>query len=168
MRATAASEGSVSWATSDFRPTIDSDSVCGSLGMARNRRLPRNMAGSGSEDRLVAGIDLAPAAARAAVTDGRGRVTARAEAPLAPPQRPDPRTSEQDARSWWPAVAGALRDALAAVAAIDVAAVAVSATSGTVVQVDARGEPVGPALLYDDGRAPAPQRWDRLLAGPGA
>ncbi|HTJ75342.1 MAG TPA: FGGY-family carbohydrate kinase [Acidimicrobiales bacterium] len=126
------------------------------------------MAGSGSEDRLVAGIDLATAAARVAVADGRGRVIARAEAPLAPPQRPDPRTSEQDARSWWPAVAGALREALAAVAADDVAAVAVSATSGTVVLVDARGEPVGPALLYDDGRAPAPQRWDRLLAGPGA
>jgi D-ribulokinase len=46
--------------------------------------------------------------------------------------------------------------------------VAVSATSGTVVLADRDGEPVGPALLYDDSRAPAPERWDWLLDQHGA
>src|SRR3954468_14780252 len=116
MRATAGSAGSVSWATRDFRPTIDSDSACGSGGMAGNRRLPGSMAGVGSEDRLVAGIDLATAEARVAVADRRGRVLAPRRGPPAPPQRPEPGTSEQDARSWWPAVARALGEALTAVA----------------------------------------------------
>ena len=53
---------------------------------------------------LVAGIDLATANVRVAVAAGDGRVVARAEAPLAPPHRPAPGVSEQDAGSWWPAV----------------------------------------------------------------
>lgn len=117
---------------------------------------------------LVAGIDLATAHARVAVSAGDGRVLARASAPLARPQRPAPAASEQDAGSWWPAVAAALREALAGVQG-EVVAVAVAATSGTVVVADAAGRPLGPAWLYDDGRAPAPERWDRMLAGaPGA
>jgi sugar (pentulose or hexulose) kinase len=114
--------------------------------------------------RLVAGIDLATADARVAIAAGDGRVVARATAPLAPPQRPAPGVSEQDAGSWWPAVATALRQALAGVDG-EVVAVAVSATSGTVVLAEERGEPVGPAVLYDDGRTPAPERWDRMLEG---
>lgn len=116
---------------------------------------------------LVAGVDLATAEARVAVADGRGRVVGRASAALAEPDRPEPGTSEQDARSWWPAVAAGLRDALAGVEG-RVVAVAVSATSGTVVLADAAGEPLGPALLYDDRRAPAPERWDWLLSRRGA
>lgn len=111
---------------------------------------------------LVAGIDLATAEARVCIAGAGGTVVARAAAPLAPPQRPEPGASEQDARSWWPAVVAALRAALAGVDGT-VVAVAVSATSGTVLLADGRGEPLGPALLYDDRRAPAPQRWDRLL-----
>ncbi|MGI8983446.1 MAG: FGGY family carbohydrate kinase, partial [Acidimicrobiales bacterium] len=125
------------------------------------------MARSAPTGRLVAGIDLATAHARVAVAAGDGRVVARASAPIAPPRRPAPGTSEQAARSWWPAVATALREALAGVAG-EVVAVAVSATSGTVVLADRSGEPVGPAVLYDDSRAPAPARWDLLLPQPSA
>lgn len=127
------------------------------------------MAPSSPASGLVAGIDLATADARVAVADGRGRVLARSSAPLAPPHRPRPGTSEQDAGSWWPAVARALREAMAAVGPDgEVVAVAVSATSGTVVVADAQGEPLGPAWLYDDGRAPGPERWDRMLEQVGA
>ena len=112
---------------------------------------------------LVAGVDLATADVRVAVADGEGDVVARASASLAPPHRPEPGVSEQDAGSWWPAVVDSLRQALAE-ADGEVVALAVSATSGTVVLADGRGEPVGPALLYDDRRVPAPQRWDWLLA----
>jgi xylulokinase len=112
---------------------------------------------------LVAGIDLATADARVVVADGGGRVVAAGSASLAPPHRPQPGVSEQDAGSWWPAVVRALREA---VAGLDgrVVAVAVSATSGTVVLADVDRRPVGPAILYDDRRVPAPERWDLLLA----
>lgn len=125
------------------------------------------MSPSPSPSSLVAGIDVATADVRVAVADDRGHVVARSSAPLAPPDRPRPGVSEQDAGSWWPAVARAVREAVAGVGE-RVVAVAVSATSGTVVLADAGGEPVGPALLYDDRRVPADQRWDWLLDQPGA
>ncbi len=116
---------------------------------------------------LVAGVDLATADARVAVADATGRVVARSSASLSPPHRPEPGVSEQDAGSWWPAVVHALREALAGVEG-RVVAVAVSATSGTVLLADRQGDPVGPALLYDDSRVPATKRWDWLLEQPGA
>jgi sugar (pentulose or hexulose) kinase len=125
------------------------------------------MARSPSSGSSVVGVDLATSHARVAVVDGRGRVLARSQAALSPPDRPRPGVSEQDAGSWWPAVARSLREALSAVDD-PVVAVAVSATSGTVVLADGGGEPLGPALLYDDGRVPAPERWDWLLDQPGA
>lgn len=125
------------------------------------------MAPTPSPAPLVAGIDLATAEVRVAVAEASGHVVARSAAPLAHPHRPAPGVSEQDARSWWPAVARALREAVAGIEA-RVVAVAVSATSGTVVLADERGDPVGPALLYDDARMPAHRRWDWLLARPGA
>src|SRR5687767_3297665 len=99
------------------------------------------MAPSPASGRLVAGVDLATADVRVAVADGSGRVLARASSPLAEPHRPEPGLSEQDALSWWPAVTRSLREALAGVDAGHVVAVAVSATSGTVVLADGRGEP---------------------------
>ncbi len=122
---------------------------------------------------LVAGIDVATQAVRVVLADRDGHVHAQAGVPLPPPQHPAPERSEQDARSWWPAVAEALRRATAAVDrdAHPVAAVAPTATSGTIVLVDAEGEPLGPALLYNDRRAAAEAaraqeagrgRWDAL------
>ena len=116
---------------------------------------------------LVAGVDMATADVRVSVADRSGVIVARGSAPLAEPHRPESGASEQDAGSWWPAVARALQDALSGTGG-RVVAVAVSATSGTVVLADAQGRPIGPALLYDDRRVPAPQRWDWLLDRPGA
>ena len=121
---------------------------------------------------LVAGIDLATADVRVAVAAGDGRVVARSVGAAGPPATVgagDLRAGRRllvagggpgPAGRRWPACDG------------EVVAVAVSATSGTVVLADGGGEPVGPALLYDDSRAPAPERWDRLLErarrrGPG-
>ena len=122
---------------------------------------------------LVAGIDVATQAVRVVLADRGGRVHAQADVPLPPPQHPEPGWSEQDARSWWPAAAEALRRATARVDR-DVhrlVAVAPTATSGTIVLVDAEGEPLGPALLYNDRRAATEAaraqaagraRWDAL------
>ncbi|MFI0814496.1 FGGY-family carbohydrate kinase [Streptomyces sp. NPDC021098] len=104
---------------------------------------------------VVAGIDIATAAVRVVCADAYGRVRARGGAELPPPRRSEGGRSEQDASAWWPAVAAALRQATGALPAggREVVAVAVAATSGTIVLADGRGEPLGPALMYDDRRA---------------
>ena len=106
---------------------------------------------------LVVGIDLATAAVRATAAEASGRVHAKASRPLAQPSAPRPGWSEQDPRTWWPAVTSALAELADRLAKHreGVVAVSVSATSGTVVGLDAGGEPLGPALTYADQRAVA-------------
>lgn len=129
----------------------------------------------------VIGIDVATASVRAVCVDGRGRVLAEARGELPPPVRTAAGTSEQDARSWWPAVRSALRRTTGALprGGREVIAVAVSATSGTIVPTGADGVPLGPALMYDDRRAAdlnaeaqrvGSARWDALglSVGPTA
>ncbi len=88
--------------------------------------------------------------------DEYGQVRAESRQPLPPPTSPRPGWSEQDAGSWWPAVAAALAEVTGAVARVGrVVAVSVCATSGTVVALDRHGEPIGPALTYADQRAVA-------------
>ncbi|MET8660671.1 FGGY-family carbohydrate kinase [Streptomyces griseus] len=129
----------------------------------------------------VIGIDVATASVRVVCVDGRGRVLAEARAELPPPVRTVAGTSEQDARSWWPAVRTALRRTTGALprGGREVTAVAVSATSGTIVPTGADGVPLGPALMYDDRRAAdlnaeaqrvGGARWDALglSVGPTA
>ncbi|MBA0050990.1 carbohydrate kinase [Streptomyces sp. AJS327] len=104
---------------------------------------------------VVAGIDVATAAVRVVCVDAGGRTLATGGAPLPAPVRGPGGHSEQDARAWWPAAAAALRQATAALpgGGREVVAVATSATSGTLVLADTAGEPVAPALMYDDRRA---------------
>src|SRR5919202_1455556 len=81
---------------------------------------------------------MATAEVRVTVSTGTGAIVARGRAPLPSPSRPRPGWSEQDARAWWPAVVSAL------------------------------GEPIGPAVMYDDRRVPATERWRWLLDQDGA
>ncbi len=61
--------------------------------------------------------------------------------------------SEQDPEQWWNAVSCALRTLHETLDPAPVAALAVDGTSASVLAVDARGTPLGPALMYDDSRA---------------
>lgn len=61
---------------------------------------------------------------------------------------------EQDANAWWAALVRAVGQALTAAGpSAVVEAMAVDATSGTILAEDTEGRPLGPALMYDDGRA---------------
>ena len=101
---------------------------------------------------LALGIDFGTSGCRARVIDQTGDTVARSAVRLPPPARPAPSWSEQDAALWWTGltetVAALPRPVRAAVAAL-----AVDGTSGTLLLTDARGQPIGPALLYDDARA---------------
>jgi sugar (pentulose or hexulose) kinase len=122
---------------------------------------------------LVVGVDMATAEVRAVAADGDGRVHGEASAPLPQPSAPQPGWSEQDAGTWWPAVAGALADLADRLGSRrnEVVALTVCATSGSVVALDGEGSAIGPALMYGDQRAveeaevaqeAAGDRWARL------
>lgn len=104
---------------------------------------------------LAVGVDLATAEARAVALDAAGRELAWGRAPLPQPVSPRPGWWEQDAAAWWPAVVAALVQLTSALGerSASIAAVAVSATSGTVAALDSAGRPCGPALTYADQRA---------------
>jgi sugar (pentulose or hexulose) kinase len=105
-------------------------------------------------DRLVVGVDIATANVRVQVHDAAGTRVAADSRPLPEPTRSAGR-SEQDAHAWWPTVRECLRNCTAIMGSrsADIVSLAISATSGTVVLADRNGEPVTPALMYDDRRA---------------
>ncbi|WTL50806.1 FGGY family carbohydrate kinase [Streptomyces sp. NBC_01497] len=102
------------------------------------------------DDTVWLGIDLGTQSVRAlAVTTG-GHVRGHGSAPLTGTR--DGARHEQLPADWWSATGAAVRGAVRDLR-VPVAAVAVCSTSGTVLLTDDEGEPVSPALMYDDGRA---------------
>lgn len=122
---------------------------------------------------LVVGVDMATAAVRAVAAGADGHILAWAQAALPAPSSPRPGWSEQDAGTWWPAAATALKLLTSQLgpAASCIVALSVCATSGTVALLDHTGRPASPALMYNDQRAGAEaaiaqdagrERWQRL------
>ncbi len=116
------------------------------------------------------GIDLGTQSARAVAVSPSGEVLATGSRPLT--SRRGGARHEQDPREWWEAVAAACREATADLDdPATIGGVAACGTSGTVLLVDADGEPLTPALMYDDSRAGDEARrceeagaeaWERL------
>jgi hypothetical protein len=98
---------------------------------------------------LVLGIDLGTSGVRAAACGRDGSPLAIEAAPLPPPRRAGARV-EQDPALWWDAVEAALSALVARIDPRSVEALAVDGTSGTVLAVDAGGEPLAPARMYND------------------
>ena len=92
---------------------------------------------------VAIGIDLGTGGARAALVDADAVVLALAEAPIAPARCRDP-------EAWWQAACEVLTALRGQAALAAVRALAIDATSGTVLPVDAAGRPLGPASLYND------------------
>ena len=102
-------------------------------------------------DRAWLGLDLGTQSVRALAVSSRGDVLAQASQPLTS-HREDSR-HEQDPGQWWEAMGAACRAALGEMSSESIEALAMCGTSGTVVLVDADGDPLSPALMYDDARA---------------
>lgn len=93
---------------------------------------------------LAIGIDLGTSGARAVALNAAFDIVAQGAAKL--PSTPG---GASDPHEWWRAVETALQNVLAAVDRSAVGALAVDATSGTLLPVDEAGAPLAAPLMYD-------------------
>ncbi len=101
---------------------------------------------------VTCGVDVGTQGVRAAVVDEHGSTRGSGSIALTGARRSG-REHEQDPQEWWDALCGAVRAALDQAGPVTVTAVAIDATSGTVLVEHGDGGPAGPALMYDDTRA---------------
>ena len=115
--------------------------------------------------RLYLGIDLGTSGCRSVVIDADGVSLAQSDVALPAPLR-DGAAVTQAPALWWPAVCECIRRVTAQVDATAIRALAVDGTSGTLLLADEHGEPLGPALMYNDGRAQAEAQRIATVAPP--
>lgn len=104
---------------------------------------------------LFLGIDAGTQGVRAAVVSPEGRIAAESaySYPVLNLSRV-PDRYEQSPRDWWEALCRVVRDCVGKVPhPEEIAAVSLCGTSGTILPLDERGEPLGPAILYNDLRS---------------
>lgn len=114
---------------------------------------------------IYIGIDAGTSGLRACAIDAVGKQLAEAREALPAPHR-NGFAIEQDPGLWREALQRVLPALLAQIAADRVAALTIDGTSGTVLLTDARGEPLTPALMYNDARAGAQLEHIRQIAPP--
>ena len=101
---------------------------------------------------FVIGVDCSTTAAKAIIVDASGAVLASAASPLQT-LSPRPGWHEQDAETWWPATEDAVQQALAHVDRREIRGICLAHQRESFVCVDADNRPLGPAILWLDGRA---------------
>ncbi len=106
--------------------------------------------------KLLLGIDLSTTGAKALLIDTHGRVVSSATTTLNL-STPHPLWSEQDPREWWTATANSVKQALATANAAgeDVSAIGLTGQMHGLVLLDAEGEVLRPAILWNDQRCGA-------------
>ncbi|PSK99314.1 sugar (pentulose or hexulose) kinase [Murinocardiopsis flavida] len=127
------------------------------------------MASTHQRDDVWIGADIGTQSVRVLAVTGDGDVVGSGTAPLHSIRSGDG-GHEQLPDEWWRALGTAAREAAAGIDPARLRAVALCATSGTVLLTDTGGAPVGPALMYNDARAEAEARraasghatWRRL------
>ncbi|MFJ3414953.1 MULTISPECIES: xylulokinase [unclassified Streptomyces] len=120
---------------------------------------------SAAEGPLVVGVDTSTQSTKALVVDvSTGRIVASGQAPHTVSSGAG---RESDPRQWWDALGEALRQC--GDAAHEAAAVSIGGQQHGLVTLDAQGEPVRPAMLWNDVRsAPQATRLIEELGGPKA
>jgi sugar (pentulose or hexulose) kinase len=101
---------------------------------------------------LFIGIDIGTSGCRAMAIDAKQQCVAQVSHPVPAPQRNNSQV-EQQAHLWWDAVGVVLDTLCPSLPRDDVKALAVDATSGTILLAEPGGQALTPALMYDDGRA---------------
>jgi xylulokinase len=103
---------------------------------------------------VFVGIDLGTSALKGVATSADGSVIASARRSYAT-HRPAPGRAEQDPADWLSALAGVVADLTAQVPPDSWSGVALSGMIPTLVTLDDRGAPNGPAITWEDARAEA-------------
>jgi hypothetical protein len=101
---------------------------------------------------LFLGIDIGTSGVRACAIDAAERIVGAASVPL-PAPRQDGAAIDQEPEEWWCATCEAIRALGRSVDLAVVQRIAVDGTSGTLLLVDAGGDPCSPGLMYNDARA---------------
>ena len=120
---------------------------------------------------ITIGIDLGTGGVRALAVTAAGQILARASASLDAAVIPQPEgLHEQAPLAWWEAVCVAASELMAdlktsGISSDELAALSVDGTSGTLTCLDASGNPLRPAIMYNDARAGAQAAELTDLAG---
>lgn len=101
---------------------------------------------------LFLGIDLGTSGCRAIAIDVTGDICAQAVVSMPPPEREGTK-SQQVPEIWWQAVSQVLREITQQIPPASIHALAIDGTSGTLLLADEHGQPLRPALMYNDGRS---------------
>ena len=119
-------------------------------------------------DQHVLALDVGTQSARAIVFDARGRLVASAQTAFEPYQSPHPGWAEQAPEVYWDAICESCQRVWAQPEAHPgrIAAVSLTTQRGSVVCLDAQGQPLRPAILWLDkrmqpglGNVPGPWGW---------
>ena len=94
------------------------------------------------------GIDLGTSGCRAIAIDDKANIIARSEQSLA-----NALSSEQNPDTHWQLVEHVLKQLIEQCQGFDIKAIAVDATSGSIVLTDNQGQPLTPIVMYNDNRA---------------
>ncbi len=108
-----------------------------------------------SHQQAVIGIDLGTQGVRILAVSPQGEILAAAQSAL-----PDPIPGlpegwiEQSPQEWWQVTVSCLRELISRLgAAVEISAISVDSTSGTILPVDVTGAPLYPAIMYNDRRS---------------
>lgn len=101
--------------------------------------------------KLYVGIDLGTSGCRAIAITADGDELATSARPMPLARRHGPAV-EQSPDIWWHVTRDVLRDLRMRIGDHTIAGIAVDGTSGTLLLADAAGNPLGPALMYNDAR----------------
>ena len=120
---------------------------------------------SPSPSELFLGIDVGTSGLRCCVIDNGGHIVAEARQPGAPLTTPRPGWVEQEAESWWQSLTACL-DELPATVRRRIRRIAVDGTSSTLLLAGPDGQPLTPALMYNDSRATTEAARIKAIAPP--
>ena len=95
------------------------------------------------------GLDIGTSGCRACAIDEHSSLIAISHQPMPQPSQVDNRV-QQDPAIWWQAVQKTLTQLLQQIEPEQVRAIAVDGTSGTLLITDQDGQPLAPALMYND------------------
>ena len=109
-----------------------------------------------AHEKLLLGLDISTTGAKALLIDSAGQVVSSASTALSL-STPRPLWSEQDPAEWWQGMTASIRQALAQAGAqgSDVVAIGLTGQMHGLVMLDAQGDVLRPAILWNDQRTAA-------------